>query len=99
MEHAAPRARPILLTGGGKFDQDPASRFIGVLVAAVAEDHDAEFPSWHHPYIGRCVVETAVLFDDGPRAVEDDLPGQSLSVARADSQDALVCQPHRLPQR
>ena len=59
MEHAAPRARPILLTGGGKFDQDPASRFVGVLVAAVAEDHDAEFPSWHHPDIGRGVVETA----------------------------------------
>jgi hypothetical protein len=65
MEHAAPRARPILLTGGGKFDQDPASRFIGVLVAAVAEDHDAEFPSWHHPDIGRGVVEAAVFFDDG----------------------------------
>jgi hypothetical protein len=42
-------ARPILLTGGGKFDQDPASRFVGVLVAAVAEDHDAEFASFHSP--------------------------------------------------
>jgi len=51
--------RPILVIGGGKFDHDPASRFIGVLVAAVAEDHEAEFPSWHHPDIGRGVVETA----------------------------------------
>ena len=51
--------RPILVIGGGKFDHDPASRFIGVLVAAVAEDHEAEIPSWHHPDIGRGDVETA----------------------------------------
>ena len=60
-------ARPILLIGGGKFDQDPASRFIGVLVAAVAEDHDAELPSWHHPDIGRGVFEAAVFFESDIR--------------------------------
>jgi hypothetical protein len=43
---------PRLLTGGGKFEQDPATRFIGILVAAVAEDHDAELPTWHHPHMG-----------------------------------------------
>ena len=35
--------------GGGKFEEDSSAGFIGILVAAVAEDHDAELPTWHHP--------------------------------------------------
>src|SRR5260370_36477195 len=92
-----PCARPILLTGGGKFEQDPAAGFIGILVAAVAEDHDAELPTWHYPYIGRRVVETAVFFDDG-RLLVGDLPGQRLRVAGASSKDVTLRQPHHGPQ-
>src|SRR5262249_27242684 len=91
-------ARPILLTGGGKFDQDPAARFIGILVSAVAEYHDAELPTWHHPDIGRGVVEAAVFFDDG-RFLVGDLPGQRLRVAGADAKDITVRQCHRVTQR
>src|SRR6266404_5128280 len=94
----APCARPILLTGGGKFEQDPAAGFIGILVAAVAEDHDAELPTWHYPYIGRRVVETAVFFDDG-RLLVGDLPGQRLRVAGANSKDVTVRQRHHVTQR
>jgi hypothetical protein len=80
-----------------QLQQNAAADFVGILVAAVAEDHDAELPAWHHPDIGRCVVETAVLFDDGRRAADDDLSGQRLPVARADSHDGLLCQLDRLP--
>ena len=50
--------------GAGDFDQDPATDFIGIQVAAVSEDHDAELPAGHHSDIGRCIVEAAVLLDD-----------------------------------
>jgi len=87
-----------LQEGGGKFEEDSSAGFIGILVAAVAEDHDAELPTWHHPDIGRGVVEAAVFFDDGRLPVRD-LPGQRLRVAGADAKDTTVRQRRRVMQR
>src|SRR5215469_14536672 len=82
-----------------ELEQDPAADFVGILLGAIAEDHDAELVAQHHPDIGGRVVETAVLFGDGRRVPAEDLPGQRLPVARPDGPDALVRQVHRLAQR
>lgn len=63
-----------------------------------AADHDTEAVAWHHPDIGRRIVEAAVLFDDGRPAVGQDLPGQRLPAVRADAKNATVCQRHRVAQ-
>src|SRR5262249_13897265 len=86
-------------SGRCELEQDSASDFVGILFAAVAEDHDAELAARHHPDIGGCVVETAVFFDDGRRVCAEDLPGWRLPVARADGPDVLLRQAHRLAQR
>src|SRR6476660_2020264 len=50
-----------LQEGGGKFEEDSSAGFIGIWVAAVAEDHDARLPTGHNPVIGGGVVEAAVF--------------------------------------
>ena len=82
-----------------ELEQNAPADLVGILVAPIAEDHDAELPVRHHPDIGRCIVESAVLLDDGGPFPGDDLPGQRLPVVRADTQDAAVRQRHRLAQR
>src|SRR5262249_28900709 len=86
-------------SGCCELEQDPAADFVGILLAAVAEDHDAELAARHHPDIGGCVVETAVFFDDGQRVPAENLPGQCLPALRANDPDVLVRQGHRLAQR
>src|SRR5262245_37151919 len=80
----------------GKFDHDVAADFVGILVPAVGQDHDAEFPAWHHPDIGGGIVEAAVLFNDRRLIAVADLPGERLRVAGADREDALLREVHGL---
>src|SRR5262249_33655820 len=79
--------------------QDLAADFVGILLAAVAEDHDAEPAARHHPDIGGCVVETAVFFGDGRRVPAENLPGQRLPALRADYPDGPVRPGHPLAPR
>src|SRR5919198_5510646 len=83
----------------GEIEHDAAADFVGILIAAIAQDHDAELAAWHHPDIGRCVVETTVLLDDDRLVSERDFPGQRLLIAPTDGHDALLSQDHRLSQR
>ena len=70
----APCSMRIGSSGAGELAQDSASGLTGILVAPVAEDHDAELPARHHSDVGRCIVETAVFFDDGRVVAGDDFP-------------------------
>src|ERR1700704_2259998 len=78
--------------------QDPAAHFIWMQIAAVGQDHDTEFSAGHHGNIGRCIVETAVLLDDGWLITEGSFPRERLQIALADVHDAPLCQCHRLMQ-
>src|SRR5262249_1667965 len=79
--------------------QYPAADFVGIGVAAVAEDDDAKLPVGHHPDIGRGIVEPAILADDGRVLATSDFPGERLRVACVDGEYALLRQVHGRGQR
>src|SRR5262249_58065543 len=79
--------------------QYPAADFVGIGVAAVAEDDDAKLPVGHHPDIGRGIVEPAILADDGRVLATGDFPGERLRVVCVDGEYALLRQVHGRGQR
>src|SRR5215813_2710009 len=90
-----PRARSVVFGSSavaGEFEQDAAAGLVGVLVAAVVQDHDPEAAARHDCNIGARIVEAAVLFEDRRLVATDDLPGQRLRIMRAHGVDALLRQ-------
>ena len=49
----------------------------GVLLASIDQNNNTELPLRGKPYVGRGVIETAVLVDDGEVASADDLLGET----------------------
>src|SRR5262249_54429332 len=71
-----------------------ASDIVGMLIAAVDQDHYTELLAWDEPDIGRAVVEPARLVYDHRPAEVVDLPGQRLRDVLVDAEDATLRRCH-----
>src|ERR1700704_6519184 len=80
----------------GEGEHDAAADFGRVLVAAIAQDDDAELARRDHADIGRGIVDPAVLLDDVERAFVNDLPAEPLAVAWRDPEGGALRERHRL---